>query len=287
MSSIKSVVIIYNPKSTGNSEKNARDFAKKLKQEKIPVRCVPTEYAGHAKQLAKQYAERPTPTMIISSSGDGGYHEVVSGVLSSSNPRAVVGVLPSGNANDHYHYMHKGNTLRRIKNDDYQDIDVLQLEKGRKKYYAHSYIGLGMTPQIGEILTKNDLNIFKETWLVLKNIFSIRSVKIEVNGHTKRFDHLVFLNIGRMSKYLKVANCGTMHDGEFDIVSVKSGSFHQLILHLFTAASRGAIAEKHASRYEFKCLRGLKIQLDGEVISCREGDKVIITSQRKALRTIV
>ena len=144
-----------------------------------------------------------------------------------------------------------------------------------------------MTPQIGEVLTKNKLNPFKEFWLVLIHFFKVRPVKIAVDGDTKRFDHLVFSNIGRMSKYLKVADHGTIHDGEFEIIEVKSGTIGGLISYIFRAASTGVRADTTTDRYTFTCLRSLKIQLDGEVVKFDEGDEIVITSERQLLNTIV
>lgn len=284
---IKSVVVIYNPNSTGDSHTNAVKFVQKLTDADISARAVATKRAGHARTLAREYAERTVPTMVISSSGDGGYNEVINGVLDSKNPQTVTGVLPSGNANDHWHFMHRGNTVRRIQRGDIEQMDVLKISKGSWHRYAHSYIGLGMTPQIGEVLTANKLNPFKEIWLVLTHLFAVRPVKIDVDGNTKRYDHLVFSNIGRMSKVLKVADHGTMHDGEFEILKVKSGSFGGLLRHLFRAASTGVSADDTAENYTFTCLRPLKVQLDGEVIEFTTGDTITISSEQRLLNTIV
>lgn len=287
MTKIKSVVVIYNPKSSGTAAQDATDFCKKVQAAGMHAKAVPTKHAGHAKVLAKHYAERSTPTMIISASGDGGYNEVVNGVLTSSNPSAVVGVLPSGNANDHYNFMHRGNTIRRIMRSDIEEIDVLKIKYGNNYRYAHSYIGLGMTPQIGEQLTKERPSRLKEKWVVLRNLGNIHTVKIKVDGHTRRYDHLVFSNIARMSKVLKVANHGTIHDGEFEIIGNRAGSVLSLLAHLFHAASFGAQADEHAESFTFTVIRDTKAQLDGEVILLKNDVKVTVTSERRLLRTIV
>lgn len=287
MSTIKSVVVIYNPLSTGSAHQDAVDFCNKVCSAGIAAKAVPTKHAGHARVLAKQFAERRTLTMIVSASGDGGYNEVINGVLKSKAPTTVVGVLPSGNANDHYHFMHRGNTVRRILRNDYEEIDVLKMHYGNKSHYAHSYIGLGMTPQIGEQLTKERPSRLQEKWLVLRNLVKIKAVKITVSGHTRRYDHLVFSNIGRMSKVLRVADHGTMHDGEFEIIGTRAGSIIGLLAHLVHAASFGAKAHQHADSFIFTIERDTKAQLDGEVVSLRKGTRVTITSERRLLRTIV
>ena len=45
-----------------------------------PVRLSPTQHAGHARDLARWEAQTGSP-LIISVSGDGGYNEVVDGVM--------------------------------------------------------------------------------------------------------------------------------------------------------------------------------------------------------------
>lgn len=287
MREIKSVVIIYNPNSTGDGQKNAEKFAHKLRDAGISAKTVPTKRRGHAMQLAREYAERPTPTMVVSSSGDGGYNEVINGVLKSARPDTVTGVLPSGNANDHYHFVHHGNTVRRIARNDVEQIDVLELTMGRTVRYAHSYIGLGMSSQIGAALTKANLNVFREAWLVLTHLFRVRPVKIKVDGRVRRYDHLVCFNTGRMSKYLTIRNQHRPHDGEFDVVHVKSGSIGGLIRHLLVGVSRGTESDLETDEYSFTCLRDTDIQLDGEVVKCDAGTHVTIRSLRRKLSTIV
>ncbi len=116
---ISTVWIIYNPNSTRDSKQRAIAFARLLKKHGKSASCVPTKHAGHAKVLAKQFAEADSNCAIFSSSGDGGYNEVINGVLLSASPKVTCGVLPAGNANDHYHALHRGKTTDRI-----QRVDV-------------------------------------------------------------------------------------------------------------------------------------------------------------------
>lgn len=287
MPQIQSVVVIYNPNSTGSAKADALAFCKKIRAAGVPAKAVPTKRAGHANTLARSFAERPTPTMIVSASGDGGYNEVINGVLHSTNPRAVTGVLPSGNANDHYHSIHHGDTARRIVRGAIDEIDVLSLTYNGRTHYAHSYIGLGLTPQIGQALTNERPNRLQEIWLVLQHLGKVRPVKIRLNGKTRRYDHLVFSNTQRMSKVLKI-NSGRMNDGKFEIIGTRQGSLTQLLGYLFRAASRGVAPKERTDRCEFTVLRrDIPAQLDGEVITLKKGSHVTIASEHKLLRTIV
>ena len=72
------VVIIYNPQSTGDGPRLARELAEQLGERapQLVVKLQETEAAGHAVELAKAAAQDESPALIVSASGDGGYHEV-------------------------------------------------------------------------------------------------------------------------------------------------------------------------------------------------------------------
>src|SRR4051812_48781666 len=111
MTDYTAISIIYNPKSTGASKANAFDLVKQLRHTPVAglVRVTPTFFPGHAETLAYDLARSGERPLVISSSGDGGYNEVVNGVLKAQTEGATptCGLLPSGNANDHYHNLHK------------------------------------------------------------------------------------------------------------------------------------------------------------------------------------
>jgi diacylglycerol kinase family enzyme len=251
-----------------------------------------TKYAGHAEVITKQYAQTNEPVLVISSSGDGGYHEVINGALDSGSSRIVTGVLPSGNANDHFHALHDDELIDRIARADSRTIDILKVSAhtGKKAWhrYAHSYAGVGLTPQIGQQLTKAKLNRFTESWLVLIHLFRFKPVKIKIDGRTYRYDSLVFSNIGRMSKVLSLADHASVHDGKFEVTGTRTRSPLNLFSFLIKAATVGLSSEaRQHSRFQFRCVRALSIQLDGEVFSFAAGTDVTVTCEPAALRCIV
>lgn len=284
---IRNVTIIYNPNSTGPGHDNAKKFAERLSHAGLKVNLKATDHPGHGYEIARQVANNSPSAMIISSSGDGGYHEVVNGVLDSRHPQVVTGVLPSGNANDHYHALHRGNTIRRIVTGDIDTIDVLKLTYGHRHRYAHSYIGLGLTSQIGEVLTRAKLNPLVESWLVCTHLFKIRPVKIRHDGHIHRYDHLVLGNIDRMSKYMKLSKTGTYDDGKFEVVKIREGSFIGLIGHLLRSVIGRKKPAYRVANFAFETLRPLTIQLDGEALQLAESTRVRVESRPQVLSTIV
>lgn len=287
MTTIKNVSIIYNPNSTGDGKKNATELAKKLKKEGVGVTLIETEYEKHAEELAKSIADKDSKAMIISSSGDGGYHEVVNGVLNSKHPDVVTGVLPSGNANDHYHFAHRGNTVKRILAGDVDVIDVLSATTPKETRYAHSYIGLGVTPQIGEVLTKHKLTFFKELWLVFKHFFMIRPVKIAHNGKVEKYDHMVFSSSGRMSKVITLSTTAKLDDGMMEVTTKKEGSLFGLIGHFIQAVLRPSNTAPMYEEFTFTVLRNTTMQLDGEVYELLAGEAIIMKCEKQRLRCIV
>jgi diacylglycerol kinase (ATP) len=284
---ITGVWIIYNPNSTGDSKKRALAFADLLKKHGISSTCVPTERAAHAEILAKQFAEQHPNCAIFSSSGDGGYNEVINGALQASSSNVICGVLPAGNANDHYHALHRGNTVKRIKEGDIDVIDCIEVQYGKHKRYAHSYVGLGLTPQIGEELTKRELSPLVEVVVVATELFRIAPVRINRNGRTRAYDHVVISNIPKMSKYITVAADASFTDGMLELTTVRSGSIMRLLRHLLRRVVKEDADPKRIKEYKFICRGPLSLQLDGEVVKLNKGQNVRVSCAPKILKTIV
>ena len=145
------VIVIYNPNSTGDApalaEELRADLAERLPD--LPVDLNPTEHAGHARTLAADAARSGRP-LIVSVSGDGGYNEVVNGVMDVPGSKAVCTVVAAGNANDHHRSMPARPLPQAVLDDPVRHIDLLRITFGTEQpaqvHYAHSYIGFGLTP---------------------------------------------------------------------------------------------------------------------------------------------
>lgn len=292
MSAFTSIIVIYNPNSTGPSRKNAKAFANNLKSA-LPsstiIKTVATDHAGHAEDITRQYTAEPDRTLIVSSSGDGGYHEVINGALTGDNP-VTTGLLPSGNANDHYHALHQPHTIQRITDSTTRQVDVLEVSvEGSDpwKRYAHSYAGIGLTPYIGEKLTKADLNPLNEVWLVVKNLFIFSAVKIIVDGHTRRYDSLIASTIPKMSKIMHLSDDASVSDGKFELITKRSTSMMALLKFLLQSIIPVGKKPTRYSSFVFTTPRKIAMQLDGEVYHCAAGSKVTITCQKQKLSCII
>jgi diacylglycerol kinase (ATP) len=289
-----SVHIIYNPKSTGDSEQKAKELAEKLREaiNKISIVCTATQYAKHAEKIAFEIAKNEKHPLIVSASGDGGYNEVINGVMKAGNNGAICAVLPAGNANDHSRAMHDSSLLEAITQENIIQIDLLKINIRNSKgdgtiRYAHSYAGLGLTPVVAVELNRHTLNALRELVIILRTFLKYRPFKIRLNEGVVRLDSLLFCNINKMAKVLTLAPTNRPDDGKFEIISFPSGHKLQLI-YRFTKAMTSRLAHPDRSdHYSFASLKKIPMQIDGEVTYLEANSQVKVEIDQKALKTLV
>lgn len=289
------ISILYNPASTGASKKNARALERDLADTPVGaiVAVIPTKRAGHAEKLAYELAKASKRPLIISSSGDGGYNEVVNGALHAQDEgrSPVCGLLPSGNANDHYTNLHSVPIKPLILHGKESRIDVLALEmtspSGKWQRYAHSYIGFGLTAKVGSALNQTDLNAFNQLWIVLRGFTQLRATRLRVNGRVRKYDSLIFSNVAKMSKVLSLSKEASLTDGKFEVSAFYTHNKLRLLRLLLKASTIGLEETSQAREYSLETLKPLTVQLDGEVFPLKGNATVQITVRPKALHCIV
>jgi diacylglycerol kinase family enzyme len=287
------VVLIYNPNSTGEAEGKAQELHEELRR-RIPgtdVRLLPTEHAGHATDLARETAATGSP-LVVSVSGDGGYNEVVNGVMQAGNDRAVCAVSAAGNANDHRRTTRERPLADAIVKGAVSHIDLLRLTVGEPATdlrYAHSYIGLGLTPVVAVDLEKGDKGSIKEMWTVVRSFAKFRPFEVELSsGSRQQFDSLVFANIAQMAKVATLSeDDGRPDDGQFEVVMLKHTAKWRILATAVKASLRGLGEQPSVSEYHFRTVKPLPLQIDGEVVDLPAGAQVRVDVARKALRTVL
>lgn len=294
MPRFSSIFIIYNPNSTGDSKQMSLDLAKELRSARASpvIRRVPTRYAGHAVMLARQIAMRYARPLIVSASGDGGYNEVVNGVMSAQKHKAVCAVLPAGNANDHSRTMQSDALGALIKTGKTSRIDLLSLRIDRQGQesvtrYAHSYIGLGLTPVIAVELNRHDLNAFRELKIAVQRFYKYRPFTIRRGQRKLKLNSLLFANINQMAKVLTLAESNRPDDGKFEVVAFPAGKKRKLAGRLLKAAVSKLDTTRSLKTYEFEVVKKMPIQLDGEITMLQKGDNVRVNSEHKRLETLI
>lgn len=289
------IAVIYNPNSTGSSGAMAKNFVKKLRTRmpKQKIELIGTEHAGHAEELAYSIASTSKKSLIISSSGDGGYNEVVNGAMKAQKEGAIVttGLLPGGNANDHHRNLHEKDIIEAIVDNETRDIDLLKI-RGRTSgkrvtRYAHSYIGFGLTPNVSVELNKTKLNIFNEIWLVARVLFIVRSVKLRIGFKVGHYDSIVISNVDSMAKYVKISQTSSVTDGKFEVTIFKRRNKLQLISVLLKASLAGVKEDMRVSKFSLRTVEKTAVQTDGELMMLDAKSRVVITAEKQILNCIV
>jgi diacylglycerol kinase family enzyme len=205
--------------------------------------------------------------------------------------RPTTGLLAAGNANDHFHTLHQDDLVKLIESKQAQTIDILKLviETGgtTTTRYAHSYIGLGLTPQVGLELNKTKLNKLNEMWICVKAIVSLRPVQLHIDGRTETYSSLIFSNIDRMAKYLTLSKNSSINDGKFEVVSFRFINKFRLVSALLKASTVGLNSEQHEDHIAFTTIKPTAFQVDGEILDVDTNAAVTITAEHRALRCII
>jgi diacylglycerol kinase (ATP) len=282
------VVVIFNPNSTGDAPSIAEQFRADLAERlpALPVELAPTERAGHAVELARAAAASGRP-LIVSVSGDGGYNEVVNGLVEAGNAEAVGAVIGAGNANDHRRTTKERPLVEAVAEGDVQRLDLLKLTTPGLTRYAHSYIGLGITPVVAVDLEKGGKGSFREMSTVIRAFAKFRPFEIELeDGRTQRFDSLIFANIRQMAKFATLSEDGAPDDGVFEVITLKHTAKWRVLFTAVKAAARGLGEQPTARHYRFTTTKPLPLQLDGELVTLEPGTRVSVDLVPGALATI-
>jgi diacylglycerol kinase family enzyme len=286
------VVVIFNPHSTGKAPQMAEqlraDLTRRLPY--LPVQLSPTERAGHGRELAREAAGTGRP-LVVSVSGDGGYNEVVDGVMQAHNPDAVCAVMAAGNANDHRRTTREQPLADAVVAGDIRRIDLLRLTTGTgvdaRTQYAHSYLGMGLTPLVAIDLEKGGKGSLREIVSVVRTFARFRPFTIELDdGRQHRFGSLLFANIAQMAKYATLSDTDQPDDGRFEIVALPHTSKLRILAVAIKAATRGLGPQPTATQYGFVTLTPTPLQLDGELLTLDAGTPVHVAIAPAALATI-
>ncbi|WP_309109144.1 diacylglycerol kinase family protein [Arthrobacter sp.] len=288
----ESIVIIFNPNSTGDAPELAeklRDRLAELLTYSPEIRLQPTSHAGHAVELAREASTSTRNVLVVSVSGDGGYNEVVNGVMQGGNPEAVCAVMAAGNANDHRRTIGTKPLEEAIAEGRVRHIDLLRIHTGQGPgevaEYAHSYIGFGLTPVVAIDLEKGSKGALKEMFSVVRTFSKFKPFEIrQTDGKRRKFDSLVFANIPEMAKYATLSEADDKaSDGKFEVIIFPHMSKWRVLLTALRATTQGLGDQPSVSSYEFTTLKPLPYQIDGEVKSVSAKTAVKVEAAPSAL----
>jgi diacylglycerol kinase (ATP) len=291
----ESIVIIFNPNSTGDARRLAEGLQSELKgllSYPVDIRLQPTARAGHAVELARDAVSGGGDVLVVSVSGDGGYNEVVNGVMQGGNPQAVCAVLGAGNANDHRRSTGTQPLGEAIAAGGVRSIDLLRVHTGEGSdspaEYAHSYVGFGLTPVVAIDLEKGGKGALKEMVSVMRTFSKFEPFEIrQADGKRRRLDSLVLANIPEMAKYATLSDADDkLADGKFEVVLFAHRPKWRVLLMALRAATMGLGDQPSMSSYSFTTIEPLAYQIDGEVKSVDANVPVRIECAPAALSTL-
>ena len=284
------VEIVFNPNSTGDAQERAEELAKQLAERapELPVQLRPTERAGHGREIARDAARAGRP-LVVSVSGDGGYNDVVNGLMDAGADSAYAAVLAAGNANDHRRVTRERPLADGIVDGDVSKLDLLRMsvDDGREPRYAHSYIGLGITPTVALELEKGGKGSIKEVISTIRTFSRFRPFQIETDSGTETFDSVIFANIREMAKFAVLSEEGRPDDGRFEVVVLRHTAKWRVLATAIRAAVRGLGPQPTAREYRFKTVDPMPVQVDGEVSEFERGVAVTVEIVPGALHTVL
>ncbi len=291
MSDFSRAVVIYNPNSTGDSQTVAKAFCVELRKlkPKCTVELKETTYAGHGEELGYNLTKKSDGRiLLVSVSGDGGYNELINGVMRAVDEGArtpICAILPGGNANDHHTFITNRPLHEAIAAGGLTKLDILRVEVEQTRY-AHSYVGLGLTPLVAVELNKHKLSAVKEMWLSLKTFWQFKPFQIIVDGKQRSLDSLIFANIGVMAKHLTLdPDAGPPQDGKFEVLRWSHNHKLRLVLQLLKTVIGKIDSPRSVTSFRFTTVTPTPMQLDGELLKLKAKQKVIVTCAAGKLRT--
>lgn len=287
---IDSVLVVFNPGSTGDADVLARELRDDLAAARpgLLVELRPTEYAGHARDIAREVASGPGRPLIVSASGDGGYNEVVNGILEVPGTGAAAAVLAAGNANDHRRVTARRPLAEAIVADETERMDVLEMRSGdQPPRYAHSYIGFGLTPVVALQIEKGGKGTIREVISTVRSFWAFTPFEIEFStGDRRRIDNLVFANIGEMAKVAELSEDSRPDDGRFEVVLLEHRPKWRQLLTAVRAALSGLGRQPATTEFRFSTCGPMPVQIDGEIDDVAAGTEIRVRCAPGALSII-
>lgn len=285
------IAAIYNPNSTNDASTKAALFQQSAGRAGIDVRLIETSHPGHPEHIASDIVKQFEHPLLISVSGDGGYNELINGVMKAkkgTEKQPVVAILAAGNANDHKHATRDTALLDLILHGEPKNLDLLRLQAGHLDRYAHSYIGFGFTPAVGIELNRHALNRWREIQLIFRSFTKFSPFHIMRYTAQTTYASMVFANIRRMSKILQLDTVSNdLQDGKFELIAAPWNGKWRLIVHFIRLAIFGAPKAPQYHVYSFTTIDAkTPVQLDGEIESLPKNTEVTITAEQKVILSL-
>ncbi len=268
------MMVIANPRAGhGRGERSIRRLRDAIRRRGYDCTVVPTEYPGHATELARRAAEAGEPRVIVMG-GDGSISEVVNGLIGSDTE---LGIIPMGTGND----VARSLGIPRGRLEAALDLAVqgearpIDVGRERDRHFI-SVLGVGFPAIVAE-----QANAFTRLHgsaaffvAVYKGLHRLRPVplKIRLDDRTLEMECVAVMiqNTAYTGGGLKMAPGARVDDGMLDVVVVADIARSGLMVH-FPKVYAGrhlehpAFSAHTARSISVECAEPLDKMFDGDL----------------------
>ena len=218
---MKNIAFIVNPISgTKSKSRLAKLIRESLDLQQFAPTVVVTEYAGHATQLAQQFALQDYYA-VVAVGGDGTINEVASGLIGS---QTALGIVPNGSGNGFARHLDISTRMNRA-------IEMLNSSEPIFIDYGmvndipfFSTCGVGFDAVVAEKFSDTERGLKGYMQTILKDLFQYKPETYHIEGNgiditTKAF--LVnFANASQWGYEAYIAPKASIQDGWLDVAIV-------------------------------------------------------------------
>lgn len=218
---MKNIAFIVNPIS-GTKSKNrlAKQIRESLDLQQFAPIVVVTEYAGHATQLAQQFALQDYYA-VVAVGGDGTINEVASGLIGS---QTALGIVPNGSGNGFARHLDISTRMNRavemLNNSEPILVDYGMVND--KPFFSTCGVGFDAVVAANFSDTERGLKGYMQT--ILKDLFQYKPERYHIEGEGIDLTTTAFLvNFANASQWgydAYIAPKASVQDGWLDIAVV-------------------------------------------------------------------
>lgn len=207
---IQTVAVIYHGKRRKSRSLEAALLF--LEQNEFNLIILPTEFAGHAKQLARN-AQIQQVDCILVGGGDGTFHEIINGLDYSDSHQPILGFIASGTGNDFLRVWQPKFQLesfqKAILTKQTELVDTISIQTETQLFYGLNIADIGFGGYVMNLVNQQR-RLFQSTKLayplsILRAFVSFQKPILHIQS--EQFDRK------QASLLLAVCNSSTFGDG--------------------------------------------------------------------------
>jgi YegS/Rv2252/BmrU family lipid kinase len=218
---MKNIAFIVNPISgTKSKSRLAKLIRESLDLQQFAPTVVVTEYAGHATQLAQQFALQDYYA-VVAVGGDGTINEVASGLIGS---QTALGIVPNGSGNGFARHLDISTRMNRAV-EMLNNSEPIQVDYGMvndKPFF--STCGVGFDAVVAANFSDTDRGLKGYMQTILKDLFQYKPERYHIEGEGIDLTTTAFLvNFANASQWgydAYIAPKASVQDGWLDIAVV-------------------------------------------------------------------